>query len=231
MTRFFLLPLNVGLVFRHVLGLDIFLLQTVGNLIERRLFESKESKWVHHAQKIKIISHDGLCRSAWLTLCVKDQCLISVLLDWQASAGEIPANRGHSGISAGQWGRAWAADGGRGDDHCYWKATAGGLTASYQQVSAQNKSTTPFCYGDNSHYRSLPFRLDSAENQVDESIFLIESYVTSTASTSWGHYNLNIVLLKVFSITFCEWMVSKYGCFIVYMSGLMQFAVQSNSNK
>lgn len=58
--------------------------------------------------------------------------LIGFIFGQQASAGEIPANRGHPGVPAGQRGRAWTADGGGGDDHSSWKATAGVLTASYQ---------------------------------------------------------------------------------------------------
>ena len=136
-------------------------------------------------------------RVVWLTHRVTDQSLIGFLLNWQTSAGEIPANRGHSGISAGQWRRAWAADRGRGDDNCSWKATAGCLTASYQQVrSVQDKTAIPFTTGDiiESPLWSVgvaihtivlfPSRLDSAENQVDETIFLLESYINSTASTS-----------------------------------------------
>lgn len=125
------------------------------------------------------------------------------MFDWQASAWEIPTNRGNPGISAGQRSRARTADRGWGDDHCSWKATAGVFTASHQQVSRQNKPANPISTGDESDTWSsgvpiltaslcscffllFPSRLDSAENQVDETIFLLESYVNSTAtSTSW----------------------------------------------
>lgn len=170
-----------------------FSVQTVANLIERRLFETKESKWVKLSPccLFGLGSQDqtrlwSTLKVVWLVRFVTDQWLIVFLLDRQASTGEIPANRGHSGISAGQRGRAWAADRGRGDDYCSWKATAGGLTTSYQQVGAQNKTKITFlcrfiCLPSSLIVLS-PSRLDSAENQVDETIFLLESYVKSTTT-------------------------------------------------
>lgn len=165
----------------------------------------------HCLRKTQIHSHD-LPKELSVSHTITDQCLIAFPLDRQASAGEIPANRSHPGLSAGQRGGAWAADGGGGDDHCSWKTTAGCLTASYQQVGEQIQSVL-FSTGESllNHLFGLiivlfPSRLDSAENQVDETIFLIESYVNSTTTTSWEHFNIR---LKISLVTFCVWMLSS----------------------
>ncbi|XP_056300420.1 DNA-directed RNA polymerase III subunit RPC3 [Pseudoliparis swirei] len=94
--------------------------KTVGNLIERRLFESKESK----------------------RLLEKSQRIEAILASLQASGAEPEQ-----------------------------------LTEVEEMITATEKQQLEAL-------RLHINKLDSAENQVDESIFLIESYVTSTASTS-----------------------------------------------
>ncbi|XP_075964929.1 DNA-directed RNA polymerase III subunit RPC3 [Anarhichas minor] len=94
--------------------------KTVANLIERRLFESKESK----------------------RLLEKSQRIEAILASLQASGAEPEQ-----------------------------------LTEVEEMITATEKQQLEAL-------RLHINKLDSAENQVDESIFLIESYVTSTASTS-----------------------------------------------
>lgn len=63
--------------------------------------------------------------------------------NFQASVGEVSANRGHPGVSAGQWGRTRAAGRGGGDDNRCREATAGDAAASHQQVSTLVKAPDP----------------------------------------------------------------------------------------
>lgn len=67
----------------------------------------------------------------------------------------------------------------------------------------------------------FPCRLDSAENQVDETIFLLESYINSTV-TSWDLLQLTH---RSFAFTFHVWMLSSMAVFIVYMTRLFQLRV------
>ncbi|XP_054477018.1 DNA-directed RNA polymerase III subunit RPC3 [Anoplopoma fimbria] len=94
--------------------------KTVANLVERRLFESKESK----------------------RLLEKSQRIEAILASLQASGAEPEQ-----------------------------------LTEVEEMITAPEKQQLEAL-------RLHINKLDSAENQVDETIFLIESYVTSTASTS-----------------------------------------------
>lgn len=94
--------------------------KTVGNLIDRRLFESKESK----------------------RLLEKSQRIEAILASLQASGAEPEQ-----------------------------------LTEVEEMITASEKQQLEAL-------RLHINKLDSAENQVDETIFLIESYVISTASTS-----------------------------------------------
>lgn len=118
--------LSLTFFFLCFLSLTFFSLQTVANLIERRLFESKESKWVSHCVFSFSVSLPDNLTSPLV------QLVMNGLLVQQASAGEIPANRSHPGISAGQRGRARTANWGWRDDHSSWKAAAGVFTAPYQ---------------------------------------------------------------------------------------------------
>lgn len=149
--------------------------------------------------------------------CAADQWFI--VLNRQAPSGEIPANRSHPCISAGQRSRTWAADWGGGDDHCSRKTTAGVLTGSCQQVGTQNKLQILVLHFSWSVAFTihtvvlLPSRLDSAENQVDDTIFILESYISSSMSSWESELFLMCECCWVWLFySFYYWTVSAWSC-------------------
>lgn len=147
--------------------------QAVGNLIERRLFETKENKWVppclllnnkYNMLEVQVTAWCFSCSYTSFYFCwtflmyfgkgrttvkccvplglVMYICLmaffldylVTCLLDWQTSFGEVTAYRSNPGVPAGQrCGGSSAGWGGR-DDHCTRETAARGSPPSYQQV-------------------------------------------------------------------------------------------------
>lgn len=148
-------------------------IQTVGNLIERRLYETKENKQVPNfiSTELNLWIIKLICLLTYRRLLEKSQRIEAILASLQATGAETEQlTEVEEMITA--------------PERQQLESLRHHINKYSTSIHTQHASLGFMLTLNHSSICSLcSDRLDSSENQVDETIFLLESYIYSTKSS------------------------------------------------